>query len=447
MLSSDLSKAFDCVPRGALIQALQYAGVDAGLRAAILEVHERCRYHISHGRYKGSVYMKTGIRQGCALSPCRKSILTAWLHHKLALRTSGEWAQACATLFADDTHLQRRIDTLSDLEFCCHCIRETFAVFREAGMQVNSSKSAVVISLKGNAAKVWLRRHQQVTASGKWISVGVPHSPLLLPHAQKLYLGIVAPYHSFEMQTFQHRLQAARANKHRLVKVLHASGLSLKYRVRLYSACIRSSLTYSLHAVGYTHAVLHKLDQADARFLRAVAKSPSHLTHESTVALHKRLHIASPLEAAIKLVKGRATKCAEPVSRAYFERQREFLQQASADVIPDGAGLVRVTGTVDKAVACDECGQYFPNRQHLLSHIARKHPELTMSREQPMARDYTEHTVDGMTQCYHCHKKFTRVEGLKKHLRQACTVLHARPASNATAVDGDAASTVGSMCK
>ena len=82
MLSSDLSKAFDCVPRGALIQALQYAGVDAGLRAAILEVHERCRYHISHGRYKGSVYMKTGIRQGCALSPCRKSILTAWLHHK-----------------------------------------------------------------------------------------------------------------------------------------------------------------------------------------------------------------------------------------------------------------------------------------------------------------------------------------------------------------------------
>ena len=46
MLSSDLSKAFDCVPRGALIQALQYAGVDAGLRAAILEVHERCRYHI-----------------------------------------------------------------------------------------------------------------------------------------------------------------------------------------------------------------------------------------------------------------------------------------------------------------------------------------------------------------------------------------------------------------
>ena len=77
------------------------------------------------------------------------------------------------------------------------------------------------------------------------------------------------------------------------------------------------------------------------------------------------------------------------------------------------------------------------------SHIARKHPELVVPREQPRARAYTQHTIDGMPQCCHCHKKFTRVEGLKKHLRQACTVLHARPAVPATATTGDAASTAG----
>ena len=85
MLSLDLSKAFDCVPGGALIQALQYAGVDATLQAAILEVHERCR--ISHGRHKGSIRMGRGIRQGC-LSPCLYSSFSAWLHHKLASRAS-----------------------------------------------------------------------------------------------------------------------------------------------------------------------------------------------------------------------------------------------------------------------------------------------------------------------------------------------------------------------
>ena len=160
-----------------------------------------------------------------------------------------------------------------------------------------------------------------------WISVGTPRHPLLLPPETKtLYLGVIGSSNNFEMQTFQHRLNMGRANKHRLLKILHASGLSLKYRVRLYEACIRSSLMYGLHAVGLTQPVLHKLDQADSRFLRAVAKSPSHLTHESTSALRKRLRIKSPLEAAI--VKGRAAKCMEVAGRDFFARQLVVLQQS-----------------------------------------------------------------------------------------------------------------------
>ena len=356
------------------------------------------------------------------------SIFTVWLFDQLAARTDPNWAASCATLFADDTHLHWAVHSLSDLEFCCHCIRETFAVFRAAGMQVNSSKSALVVSLKGNAAKQWLRRKQQRTSQGRWISVGTPHQPLLIPREDRMvYLGIIASYQNFELQTYRHRLHVARGNRQRLLKTLHAAGLSLKYRVRLYEACVRSSLTYGLHAIGYTAEVCQRLEQADARFLRAVARSPSHLTRESNVALRKRLCIASLTAAAVKLLKGRAAKCADQCSVAFFERQLDFLSAWSGSEDNGSKGLIPVFA--DAAVACTVCGQYFPSRRIMLSHLARMHPESKRVTRSKRAKEYTQHTVDGMPQCRHCQRVFTRVEGLKKHLKQACPVpvLHRAP--------------------
>ena len=423
MLSLDLSKAFDCVPRWALMQSLAHVGVGPDLQAAILSIHERCRYHIRHGKHNGSIDMKRGIRQGCALSPCLYSIFTVWLFDRLAARTSPTWAESCATLFADDTHLHWEIHNLEDLEFCCHCIRETFHVFEEAGMQVNSSKSALVMSLRGNAAKLWLRKRQQRNAQRRWVSVGTPHQPLRIPREDRmLYLGIIASYQNFELQTFRHRLQVARGNRQRLVKALHSAGLALKYRVRMYDACVRSSLTYGLHAVGYTAEVVQRLEQADARFLRAAARSPSHLTHESTTSLRKRLCISSPLTAAVKMLKGRVAHCSDHRSIEFFRRQLAYLSECGDTA---GTGLsVLLPCATNSATACDICGQYFPNRRIMLSHRSRKHPEHVPAATRKRARDYTKHTVDGMPQCKHCSKVFTRVEGLKKHLKQACPILH-----------------------
>ena len=73
------------------------------------------------------------------------------------------------------------------------------------------------------------------------------------------------------------------------VRTLHSRILSLKYRVRLYVACVRSSMLFGQHAVGLTAAVCYKLETADARALRAIAKSPSFITHEATSKLRARL--------------------------------------------------------------------------------------------------------------------------------------------------------------
>ena len=77
--------------------------------------------------------------------------------------------------------------------------------------------SKLVLTLRGSAAARWTRKRRK-TLDG----LGTPHAPIWVPRVSSIvYLGIVASFQGFEMQTLRHRLQAAAQNKHRLLKVLH----------------------------------------------------------------------------------------------------------------------------------------------------------------------------------------------------------------------------------
>ena len=416
MVSLDLSRAFDQLPRWALQAALEHAQVDGPVIQAIIAVHERCSYTIRHGKHTDSIPMRKGVRQGCTLSPSLYAIFTIWVYDRLSSITSAEWASACVTLFADDSHLSWLVRSAEDLEFVCTCTRRTIELFQSVGMQINVSKSRIVLRVRGSRAKRWLRLHEQRTAQGPVVSVGTPQRPIHLPRARTMiYLGIVASYENFELQTCRHRLAIAMQTKHRLIKVLHSADLSLKHRLRLYVACVRSTMLYGQHAVGVTTSVLHRLDAADSRALRAISKSPSFLTRESTSALRRRLEAPSPTEALVKLLKGRIHNCKDVDSCRFFSAQLELLRPVSE---PATASLIPRAVTV--GVPCDICGTYFPDRRIMLSHRARKHPEACEPKTRMTASEYAGFTVDGMPQCVKCGCKFTRVEGLKKHLRKEC---------------------------
>ena len=416
MVSLDLSRAFDQLPRWASQASLEHAQVDAPVIQAIIAVDERCSYTIRHGKHTDSVPMRKGVRQGCTLSPSLYAIFTIWVYDRLSSITSAEWASACVTLFADDSHLSWLVRSIEDLEFVCTCTRRTTELFQSVGMQINVSKSRIVLRVRGSRAKRWLHLHEQRTAQGPVVSVGTPQRPIHLPRARTMvYLGIVASYQNFELQTCRHRLAIAMQTKHRLIKVLHSADLSHKHRLRLYVACVRSTMLYGQHAVGVTTSVMHRLDAADSRALRAISKSPSFLTRESPSALRRRLAVSSPAEALAKPLKGRIQACKDVDSCKFFSAQLELLQPISE---PATASLIPRAVTV--GVPCDVCGTYFPDRRIMLSHTARKHPERCEPKTRMTAEEYAGSTVDGMPQCAKCGCKFTRVEGLKKHLRKEC---------------------------
>ena len=164
--SADLSRAFDQLPRSSLEASMAHAGIPPELRHAILAVHESCSYRVSHGPHSRTFAMARGVRQGCALSPLLYSIYSAWLYDQLVEGTSEEWASRLATLFADDSHIAFEIESQEDLGFALRAVRKLFELFGTTGMCVNPGKSSVVLSLKGSAAKRWIRQHT-CTVDGK----------------------------------------------------------------------------------------------------------------------------------------------------------------------------------------------------------------------------------------------------------------------------------------
>ena len=168
MVSLDLSRAFDQLPRWALQASLEYAQVDGPVIQAIIAVHERCSYTICHGKHTDSVPMRKGVRQGCTLSPSLYAIFTIWVYDRLSSITSAEWASACITLFADDSHLSWLVRSVEDLEFVCTCTRRTIELFQSVGMQINVSKSRIVLRVRGSRAKRWPRacsQHRDLTTA------------------------------------------------------------------------------------------------------------------------------------------------------------------------------------------------------------------------------------------------------------------------------------------
>ena len=140
----------------------------------------------------------------------------------------------------------------------------------------------------------------QGTGDKQCLVIGLGKGELRIPVKTSMtYLGICVSYGNFEQETLSARLKVAQATRCRLSKVLSAHRyLTQQQRIHLYVLCVRSAALYGLR----------KLQIFEVKHVRAIVRSPVHLTRETTVHLYKRLKLRMPAQQLFDVLRNRAKR-------------------------------------------------------------------------------------------------------------------------------------------
>ena len=124
---------------------------------------------------------------------------------------------------------------------------------------------------------------------------------------------------------------------------------------------------YGLHAVGFTDRSLHRLLVYEVKHIRAIARSPVHLTKESNEALLARLNITSAKDYLTKLLRSRVKRSQDECARDVFAGNLNFLTQFATETsATQSGGLIQLpVRSHEQEVACPTCGVYFQDK-HIL---------------------------------------------------------------------------------
>ena len=153
-LSVDLSKAFDLVDRSCLLKALHKIGVPPSIIRKVELLHLDTAYQMSISQLTASVSTTNGIKQGCKLAPLLWTALTLLLCKSLEdVWGSSVIVDQVLTLFADDILHQEHFRTWDELEAVLARVTCLFQVLRDLGLEVNPSKSSIMLSLQGTQSQ------------------------------------------------------------------------------------------------------------------------------------------------------------------------------------------------------------------------------------------------------------------------------------------------------
>ena len=446
ILSLDMSRAYDKLPRETLEHALVRVSAPRDLITLILYIHDRARVIFErHGREDG-VSLGRGIRQGCGLSPLLWLAFTLLLHDHFH-----EYLPAdVVTGYADDYEMQWEFTKASEFRNACIHVGRILDTLTAAGMDVARDKTVILLAIKGKEAAALLKTFTARRQGKRFLRLQHLGSQVMLPiKTTHTYLGVRIGYSTFEKATVTHRLNLSWVAFHRLHLFLKSPQIPLRKRVLLWLSTVWATIRYGLEAVGLDPQAARQLESQVFRQLRIVARSPGHITHETNSALLKRLSLRHPFDMLHKISTARLESC-----RAHLQHLQPAVVQQwwvllasnfAALVPPDrtGSHLVDITQQVAFHYQCPHCPQAFPTFHSLNVHLGKSHsaqqprkdknPTLKNKRRD----DYRVHSLTGMPQCKHCLRRFHAWPQFMGHVDQrACEGLQAAYATSESQHDG-----------
>ena len=353
-LSLDMAKAFGRMPRTLLLRSLERVHAPADLIILIMFIHDNACVKFQRNQHSQVIHTGSGIRQGCGLAPL------LWAAYSLLLfSTMLRYLHVDQlTGFADDLRMQWRFDQPRQFKNACAQVGFILRDLRQAGMQVSSDKTAILLALSGQSYGPDIKPFLRKTRSGRCLKVHDGEHEVLLPIKQQhAYLGVVVGYQHFERATMRHRLQLSWQAFHRLHTFLCSKKLELGQRLRLWRTCVLSIATYGLTAIGLDEVSASKLRSHVYRQLRIITGNPAHLTHETNASRFlQRKHRQIP---RCRSTAPRMGRLAQSGLLSFFGRPEKYSPSngASPDT-PGGQYLDTPTGhAIDRVPQESRAGQ------------------------------------------------------------------------------------------
>ena len=171
------------------------------------------------------------------------------------------------------------------------------------------------------------------------------------------YLGAIISYSEFEGQTVRSRISKATHRWWQMQKLFCSrNGLTTTQRIQMWTVVIRPSLLYSLDCLALPHTLLRQLQTCMMKHVRAITRSPSHISHISDAELLKKFHLQSISQSL------HASVSAQLRSQDGAFTDRQWLLQIQQQLHEYQAGLQAMPRNIEPH-ACPICGVYFDSRR------------------------------------------------------------------------------------
>ena len=151
MITLDLSKAFDMVPRCKLFQCLSLLGVPNSLLDFLHAIYFETSYTLQHRGQTRTLDTSRGIRQGCKAAPTLWAAYATGLLLNIGQHLDDRWLYDCITMYADDGCLHEVVTSPEQFRGLIAKIGTTLDLIEDAQLVVNFEKTYAMLRLVGTA--------------------------------------------------------------------------------------------------------------------------------------------------------------------------------------------------------------------------------------------------------------------------------------------------------
>ncbi|CAE7412247.1 Crnkl1 [Symbiodinium sp. CCMP2592] len=223
-------------------------------------------------------------------------MVSGWLLKQLPGMNLVEKA-CCATAYADDFLYKWIIKSGRALEEAYSKIRQVLIHLSAHGLEISTSKTVIIVELRGSKAQQALRKYTVALKDGLYMRFRLGAKQVDLKIVQHhVYLGAVIGYRRMGPDTLKHRVALATGQFSRLRPILRCRAVPQQLRLRLWHACIPSCLLHGLDCTGLTNPEAMQVRSLIVQQARTVVNSHSMWTHETNQDFTSRLRIVQPLE-------------------------------------------------------------------------------------------------------------------------------------------------------